>query len=139
MSTKKIRKKYASDPQLLPEIEKFFIKVFKGEELPEERYNALILALSEASSNAIKHGNKSDSSKAIEIEIEIDEEKIDVKIKDEGEGFDPSAIPNPTDPENILKESGRGLFIINSFVDELNYEFLPEGTITHLRMYRNND
>ncbi len=138
MNQRKIQKKYVSNPENLPEIEQFFIKTFKDLNLTEKKYNSLILALSEASSNAIKHGNKNDPEKFVDILVKIDEEKIEVKIKDEGKGFDPSSVPDPTQPQNLLKESGRGLFIIKSFVDEFYYEFSPEGTIANLVVYRNN-
>ncbi len=136
MKSVKIQKRFASNPNFLPEIERFFMETFKELDLPERKYNELILALSEASSNAIKHGNKSNPDKFIEIAIEITPELIDVKIKDEGKGFNPNEVPNPTEPENLLKESGRGLFIIKAFVDDFSYEFLPDGTVAHLVVYR---
>ena len=136
MEKVRIKKTYESDRRVLPELERFFMNVFKDLNLPEQKYNSLILALSEASSNAIKHGNKNDSNKKVNIEIIIDEKKIEILIKDEGSGFDPSVIPDPTEPENLLKESGRGLYIIKSFVDDFFYEFLPDGTVAHLIVYR---
>ena len=136
MEKVRIKKTYESDRRVLPELERFFMNVLKDLNLPEQKYNSLILALSEASSNAIKHGNKNDSNKKVNIEIIIDEKKIEILIKDEGSGFDPSVIPDPTEPENLLKESGRGLYIIKSFVDDFFYEFLPDGTVAHLIVYR---
>lgn len=92
------------------------------------------IALREALANAIKHGNKEDPSKQVEVELRIDEEQVIVLIQDQGEGFDPKRVENPLEPDNLLKPDGRGIFYMNRFMDEITYDFAPEGgTVVKLR------
>ncbi len=124
-------KEYPSALKLVPEIQNEVKKAIK-KFVPSERLDAIILGVSEAVYNSIKHGNKSDSKKKIFLLIEKDKKTITISILDEGEGFDFSKIPDPTESENILKESGRGIFIIKNVVDNLRYEFSNTGTKTIL-------
>lgn len=92
------------------------------------------IALREALANAIKHGNKEDPSKQVEVELRIDDEQVIVLIQDQGEGFDPKRVENPLEPDNLLKPDGRGIFYMNRFMDEITYDFAPEGgTVVKLR------
>ncbi len=122
------KKEIPSDPELMPEVEKFVIETAEEINLNEDKFNNLSLAVAEAISNSMKHGNKNDKSKRVLITIKADNEKMIVTLKDEGEGFDPTTIPDPTKPENILKDSGRGIHIIRSLVDAVKFNFTPEGT-----------
>ncbi|MEZ5347198.1 MAG: ATP-binding protein [Pyrinomonadaceae bacterium] len=81
----------------------------------------LFVALDEAFVNAVKHGNKYDTSKLVKISVEISPQKASFTIEDEGEGFDVNSIPNPTDPENLFKTSGRGVMFIYNIMDEVSY------------------
>lgn len=94
---------------------------------------ALDMAVRESVANAVKHGNKFDESKFVEISVGEDENKIELMVRDHGEGFDLSSIPDPTDPENLLKASGRGLLFMNNFMDEVVWES-PDGGGTIVRM-----
>jgi serine/threonine-protein kinase RsbW len=116
----------------MTEIEEFVLKSIKHLSLSDTQMNQLTSSVAEASSNCIIHGNKEDISKNIEVEIEIDDEKIVVKLTDEGKGFDVDKVPDPTLPENILKDSGRGIHIMRSFLTELKYNFTDKGTETIL-------
>ena len=93
------------------------------------------MAVREAVINAIKHGNKLDRSKRVEIRFTINAEGLSVHVVDEGEGFDPSTVPNPLDPENLLKPSGRGIFYMRTFMDEVEFSPRPNGG-TVVRMLR---
>ncbi|MCF8259135.1 MAG: ATP-binding protein [Melioribacteraceae bacterium] len=128
MANQKFEKSLPSDHDLLPQVEEFAFSVAEKVGLDKEKHNDLALALSEAASNSIKHGNKSDKSKTIKLTIIADDEKLIAKSKDQGEGFDPSTVPDPTAPENILKDSGRGIFIINTLAQNLHFEFSDSGT-----------
>lgn len=121
-------KEIASDPDLMPEVEQFVLDVAAEVGLNQNKYNNIALAVSEAISNSIKHGNKNDKSKKVSIKIKVEDEKMIVSLKDEGTGFDPNIIPDPTQPENILKESGRGVHIMRSLLDDLKFNFTPNGT-----------
>ena len=74
------------------------------------------------------HGNKLDPNKNVIVSINISDDELKVSIKDEGEGFDPESVPDPTKPENIMRDSGRGIHIMRSFIDEVVYDFSSEGT-----------
>lgn len=81
----------------------------------------IFVALDEAIANAIKHGNKNDPSKHIHIEAEITTEQACFTITDEGEGFDLKSLPNPTDPDYIMRPCGRGVMLIYHIMDEVRY------------------
>ncbi len=81
----------------------------------------LFIALDEAFVNAVKHGNKFDANKTIKISAEVSTKEARFTIEDEGEGFDVSAIPDPTNPENLFKSSGRGVLFIYNIMDEVSY------------------
>lgn len=122
------RKEIFSDPELMPEVEQFVLDVAEEVGLNENKFNNIALAVAEAISNSIKHGNKNDKNKKVFIKIEVKNDQMIVTLKDEGTGFDPNTVPDPTRPENILKESGRGVHIMRSLLDDLRYNFTPNGT-----------
>ncbi|HET54144.1 MAG TPA: ATP-binding protein [Ignavibacteria bacterium] len=122
------RKEIFSDPELMPEVEQFVLDVAEEIGLNENKFNNISLAVAEAISNSIKHGNKNDKNKKVFIKIEVKNDQMIVTLKDEGTGFDPNTIPDPTKPENILKESGRGVHIMRSLLDDLRFNFTPNGT-----------
>jgi serine/threonine-protein kinase RsbW len=81
----------------------------------------LVTALREALANAMRHGNKENEDLVVKAELRIDEAVLTVLIADEGEGFDPTTIPDPTDPENLLRPCGRGIFYMNRFMDVVQF------------------
>ena len=82
----------------------------------------LHLALEEGLANAVKHGNKLDSSKQVLVECELSENGVfSITIQDEGEGFNPNDVPDCTLPENLDKPSGRGLMLMRAFMDDIRY------------------
>ncbi len=81
----------------------------------------LFIALDEAFVNAIKHGNKFDADKIVRVSAEVSAKEARFTVEDEGEGFDINSIPDPTDPENLFKASGRGVLIIHNVMDEVKY------------------
>lgn len=88
------------------------------------------VAVRESVVNAIKHGNCNDVGKRVYLEFTLlleDAPGVRIKVRDEGCGFNPDALPDPLAPENILKSSGRGIFLIRSFMDELIFEQTPQG------------
>lgn len=99
--------------------------------LNEDALHSVAVAVRESVINAVKHGNGNDSRKRVHVEfIELDEEEgggVAIRVRDEGAGFDPSTLPDCLAPENLLKCSGRGIFLIRSFMDELVLQRAPEG------------
>jgi len=83
----------------------------------------LVTALREAVANAVRHGNQRDPARLVRIAYLIDNATVTIRVEDEGEGFDPAAIPDPTDPENLLRPSGRGIFYMRQFMNRV--EFSP--------------
>ena len=85
------------------------------------------MAVREAVTNAIVHGNLEDEAKAVEVTFNCLEHALEIEVKDQGEGFDPAAVPDPTDPANILKTSGRGILFMRSFMDDVEWSNHPDG------------
>jgi len=85
------------------------------------------MAVREAVTNAIVHGNQEDEAKAVEVTFNCLEHALEIEVKDQGEGFDPATVPDPTDPANIMKTSGRGIFLMRTFMDEVDWLARPEG------------
>lgn len=121
-----------SDPNNLITVEEFVNYFSKDLGLSEEQLSVLLLAVTEATTNAIIHANKCDPTKMVKIHAQIEDSKLMVKIKDEGKGFDPTKLPNPTEPENLLKDSGRGVFLMKVYMDEVKYNVTPTGLETIL-------
>ena len=82
------------------------------------------MSVRESVTNAIQHGNRLDQSKRVDISFEVAADHLDISVRDQGSGFQIDRLPNPLDPENLLKPSGRGIFYIRSFMDEV--EFIPQ-------------
>jgi serine/threonine-protein kinase RsbW len=96
----------------------------------------LIMALDEAIVNAIKHGNKGDSAKAVSITAEFTAEGTRFTIADEGAGFDVCNIPDPTDPCRLLEPNGRGLYLINHIMDEVVFNDAGNRLVMFKRIHR---
>lgn len=110
-----------------------FVNYFAKEiGIPEARMNGLMLSVTEATTNAIKHANKNDESKLVKINVKVEDNKVYISVKDEGVGFDPDKIPDPTEPENLMKDSGRGVYLMKFYMDDLKYNLTPTGTETIL-------
>jgi len=121
-----------SNPNNLITVEEFVNYFAKDIGIPETRMNGLMLSVTEATTNAIKHANKSDESKLVKINVNVKGRKVIISVKDEGIGFDPQKIPDPTEPENLLKDSGRGVYLMRFYMDDLKYNITPTGTETIL-------
>lgn len=94
------------------------------------------LATQEALNNAIKHGNKMDGRKKVDFAIQVENDDFRIIIKDQGEGFDLAKVPDPTNPENLLKTSGRGIFYMKSFMDKVEYNTEEGTSVTMTKHYR---
>lgn len=93
----------------------------------EDDTNWIELAVHEAVINAITHGNKHAADKAVEVKFVIEQDALTIYVRDHGEGFDPQQLPDPTDADNLLKPSGRGIFYMRTFMDEVEHSSHPEG------------
>ena len=100
--------------------------------LDEEARHWVNVAVRESVINAIKHGNRNDVAKRVHVEFTPIEPTdspsgVVIRVRDEGPGFDPESVPDPLAPENLLKGSGRGIFLIRSFMDEMTLQRAEEG------------
>lgn len=95
---------------------------------------AVRLALEEALTNAIRHGNKDNPNRTVTLQCEIGESEAVIEVQDQGEGFDPQAVPDPTAAENLDIPSGRGLMLMRSFMAEVTVH--PPGNRVTLRYRR---
>lgn len=133
MAEKEFYLEIDSDPNNLITVEEF-VNYFTIElKVKQEKIPGLLLSVTEATTNAIIHANKSNINKKVKIFVNVEENnKLVIRVKDEGVGFDPSEVPDPTAPENLLKDSGRGLYLMKYYLDDLQYKVTPEGTETIL-------
>ena len=108
-------------------------EILKETDFTEDIQEQINLAVIEAGTNAIKHGNKENPAKKATIQFTITEDRLVTTIKDEGDGFTRQEVADPLDPENLLKSSGRGLFLMEACMDSVTYE--DNGTIIKMVKY----
>lgn len=85
------------------------------------------MSVRESVTNAIQHGNKLDPSKIVDVCFEVAQDRLSISVRDQGDGFQADKIPNPLDGDNLLKPSGRGIFYIRTFMDEVEFKTLSQG------------
>ena len=88
------------------------------------------MAVREAVTNAVIHGNSQDENKTVDIVLKSSPDAVEISVHDQGPGFNPEDVPDPTANENILKTSGRGIFFMRTFMDEVDWLIRPEGGTT---------
>ena len=88
------------------------------------------LAVREAVTNAVIHGNRQDEDKTVDLTLKSSPDAVEISVHDQGPGFNPEAVPDQTAQENILKASGRGIFFMRSFMDEVDWLIRPGGGTT---------
>jgi serine/threonine-protein kinase RsbW len=103
--------------------------------LDDDIYGNIMIAVTEAVNNAIKHGNAQNKDKNVSLSLSLDESMIRFVVRDEGQGFDYENLPDPTSPENIEKIGGRGIFLMKHLSDEV--DFKDKGRIVELSFYIN--
>jgi len=96
----------------------------------DEFISSIDLAVRESVANAVKHGNKFDEVKKVEVAFSETSVGFEIKVRDYGEGFAIDEIPDPTNPENLLKVTGRGILFMRSFMDEVEWENNADGGMT---------
>ena len=117
-------------------IESFIDNAKERFHLDEDMYGNIMIAVTEAVNNAIKHGNASDKSKNVSLSLSLNESLLKFTIKDEGSGFNFENLPDPTAPENLEKLGGRGIFLMKHLSDEV--DFKENGRIVELSFYMNS-
>lgn len=108
----------------------FAEKVARDWGYPDDFLTAIDLAVRESVANAVKHGNKFDEEKRVEVEFADSAEGFTISVRDFGDGFAVDEIPDPTDPENLLKVTGRGILFMRSFMDSVEWINNDDGGMT---------
>lgn len=116
-------------------IESFIDNAKERFDLDDDIYGNIMIAVTEAVNNAIKHGNNSNKSKNVDLSLSLEDNRIKFVIKDEGGGFNYDHLPDPTSPENLEKPGGRGIFLMKHLSDEV--QFKENGRIVELSFYMN--
>lgn len=106
----------SSDLEQLEKVHEFIYSICQENQISDDDEFKINLAVSEAVSNSIIHGNRNEYEKNVEINFKLMDNEITISISDEGEGFDIESAPDPTTEENLLKESGRGIFLIKKYM-----------------------
>lgn len=122
-----------SHPKNIAEVEPFVLQAVKEYEINESLFGNILITLTEAVSNAIIHGNQAKGHKKVFISTLATPAKVTFTIEDEGNGFDPHNLPDPTAPENLLTPGGRGVFLMEQLADKVSY--LEGGRIVKLEFY----
>lgn len=98
--------------------------------ITEDAAFGIDMAVREAVTNAVVHGNQKDENKTVEVTLKSSPDAVEISVHDQGTGFNPETVPDPTAEENILKASGRGIFFMRSFMDEVDWLIRPGGGTT---------
>lgn len=111
-----------SHPKNIAQVEPYVSKVVKQYEINQELYGNMLVTLTEAVSNAIIHGNSAKAAKKVLVSTNCSGQRICFRVQDEGMGFDPDSLPDPTAPENILTPGGRGVFLMRQLSDSVTFD-----------------
>jgi serine/threonine-protein kinase RsbW len=117
-------------------IESFIDNAKERFELDEDIYGNIMIAVTEAVNNAIKHGNSGDKTKNVHLSLSLNESLLKFVVKDEGVGFDYQNLPDPTSPENLEKIGGRGIFLMKHLSDQVTFK--EHGKVVELSFYMNS-
>lgn len=112
----------ASNPKEIIKVEKFLERLNETLKLEEGKYNKLLVAVTEAVNNGMIHGNKRDPKKKVLLRCEVRDSDLVVHVHDQGTGVDPDSLPDPLAEENLLRENGRGVFLMRSLMDKVTFE-----------------
>jgi serine/threonine-protein kinase RsbW len=122
-----IRLQFTSAFEVMDFVQVVSDQVGRDAGLDDDAVHWMGVAIRESVINAIRHGNQGDLSRQVFVSFDRDATELRIRVRDEGEGFDPDALADPLAPENLLKASGRGIFLIRSFMDDVRIQRASEG------------
>ena len=131
----KVSLSFSSAFEFMDTVHEMTDEILRGAGFSEDDRYWLTIAVREAITNAVKHGNRRDPDKKVDVDFEVDDERLKVTVQDQGDGFDVESVPDPRLPENLLKDKGRGIYYIRTFMDEIDYDIVP-GRGTTVRMIK---
>ena len=120
-------------PSRIESVEEAAIKAeefARGQGYGDDHVSAIELAIRESVANAIKHGNQFDESKTVAIKLISADDRVEITVSDQGTGFDPDEIPDPTEPANLLSACGRGILFMRTFMDVVEWTNGTDGGTT---------
>jgi serine/threonine-protein kinase RsbW len=124
----------ASTRKEVVRVEQFLNGIKKRAKLNDEQFYRLFIAATEAVTNAIVHGNNCDIRKTVLLKARISTRKIVIEVYDQGKGFNPYNVPNPLDDKNLLKENGRGVFLMKELMDIVEFKSDKKGSKTSMTL-----
>ena len=113
--------KLVSSYNSVADVERLIDRVCSRLDVNEEAYGNVLIAVTEAVNNAIQHGNRENETRSINVSVKDNQENVCFSVKDDGQGFDFDNLPDPTAPENLLKENGRGIFLMRNLADKVEF------------------
>jgi serine/threonine-protein kinase RsbW len=116
---------FDSDLRSVEKAEEITHQACEAAGLDEDDQHKVEMAVHESMINAVCHGNKYDTNKRVWFRLQVFPDRLEIRIRDQGEGFNPSSLPDPLDSENLLRVSGRGIFLIRAFMDDFTIHNLP--------------
>ena len=125
-----------STPKSIARVESFLQKVNQAAQLDEIAFHKVMVSLTEAVNNAIMHGNRAQREKKVRVRCEIQDNGLFFSVSDEGKGFRPELIDNPLKDENLLKESARGVFLMRTLMDRVEFHHSEDGMEIRLSLNR---
>ncbi len=126
----------ASSLEYLPKVDEWVERKLTKLGVDQDRLADIAVSVTEAVTNAVLHGNKNDLKKKVYIRLKADSSRVEITVKDEGNGFNPDSIESPIEEKNLLKDAGRGVFILKSLMDEVDFIIQPQkGTIVKMTKF----
>jgi serine/threonine-protein kinase RsbW len=119
---------FPSDVEYLEKIERMSSEIASNAGFDESTVDDLSIALTELVNNAIHHGNKNDANKNVTVTFIVEKSKIIISVADEGGGFSPNNLSDPLHPDNIMADSGRGIYLVKALMDDVDYKISESGT-----------
>lgn len=121
-----------ADPKEIRKVEPFLQQISQAARLDDGTFYRLLVAGTEAVNNGILHGNKGDASKIVHVTCILGKDELVFRVRDHGKGFKPEEVPDPLEEKNLLKTSGRGIFLMRSLMDKVSFKVTREGTEVEL-------
>ena len=121
------RAAFPSVPETVAEVDRYLDLRLRQAGFPDDLLADVAVSVSEVVNNAVVHGNREDPGKEVTIDLEILADRVSISVQDEGQGFDPDQLPDPVAQENLMREVGRGLFIVRAYMDEVRFERPSQG------------
>lgn len=118
----------------MDKLDSFVNELQEWASLDQQQRDRIMLPLSEAINNAILHGNQLQEHKSVTVVAELQNQRLIISVEDEGVGFDPDDVPDPLQKENLLKEGGRGIYLIREYTDDIDFQNKGSKIIMHFML-----